>query len=105
VEPCEEPLRCDVKDARSMEGLERGLQLSSVEARGLHVVFSTILRNMDILVAKREGLRPIRYLDYNLDDIEAKMNFIPDISKFSNILKDKTEKKLNWHKMVSEKPH
>lgn len=68
------------------------MQLSSVEARGLHVVFSTILRHMDILVAMREELRPIRYLDYNLDDIEAKINFIPDISKFSNTLKDKSEK-------------
>jgi hypothetical protein len=47
---------------------------------------------MDILVAMREELRPIRYLDYNLDDIEAKINFIPDISKFSNTLKDKSEK-------------
>ena len=85
VEPCEEPLWCDVKDAGSMEGLERGLQLSSVEARGLHGGLSTILRNMDIFVAMRKDLRPIRYLDYNLDDIEAKINFIPDISKFSNI--------------------
>jgi hypothetical protein len=61
VEPCEEPLWCDVKDAGSMEGLERGLQLSSVEARGLHGGLSTILRNMDILVAMRKDLRPIRF--------------------------------------------
>jgi hypothetical protein len=47
---------------------------------------------MDILVAMREELRPIRYLDYNLDDIGTKINFIPDISKFSNTLKDKSEK-------------